>query len=264
MSSLYASPLLQQCHVLFPIQGEVYGHILHCRILEICDKVLNSFFLSGTCDSALSRIFFLRVTLPSFLTPHAFSPLLNTSWPLNLMPWCSLSCTLSPSFLRALSPGFLAHHFSHIYSFSQIVLLFPIPFLTAPLSCGLALSPPSHDLIPSFTTLFSLSPACTLTFCTCLLFLEQSVFYIPFLPHSSSLCYSHSLLLMPPLLLPCVCWVFFFACHIFPAHSISHILSSFFSHSLSCFSHMCTFLQPCLCLLVLLCTLPFSSTCPFS
>lgn len=157
MSSLYASPLFQQCHGLFPIEGEVYGYILHCRILEICDKVLNSSFLSRTRHSALSPIFSLHVTSLSFLHPHALSSLLNTSWPLNLMSWSSLSYTLFPSFLRALSQGFLVHHFSQIHSFSQVVLLFLIPSLTAPLSRGLALSPPSHDLTPSLTTSFSLS-----------------------------------------------------------------------------------------------------------
>lgn len=151
VSFLCASLLLQQNNVLFPIQREVYGYILHCRILEMCDKVLNSPFLSRTRDSALSPIFSLLMTSLSFLHADALSPLLSTSWPLNLKPWCSPSGTLSPSFLRAVfvtriplflkSCPALSYLLPHSPSFSWPWPVSPI-LMTSPLP----LQPHSHCL----------------------------------------------------------------------------------------------------------------------
>lgn len=98
---------------------------------------------------------------------------------------------------------------SHIFTFSyrlscSFLSLSSHPLFLVALHC----LPLPHDLSPSLTTSFLLSPACTLTSFTCLLFLEQSLFCTPSLPHSSSLCYSHSHPLMSPLLLPCVCCCF--------------------------------------------------------
>lgn len=45
---------IHQNFVVFPIEGEVYGYILHCRILEVCNKVLNSSFLSRNAQSTTS------------------------------------------------------------------------------------------------------------------------------------------------------------------------------------------------------------------
>lgn len=122
-------------------------------------KVLNSSFLSRTCDSALSPIFSLHVTSLSFLHHHALSPLLNTSWPLNLMPWCSLCCTLSPSFLRALfvtripCPPFLTYS---LFLTSCPVLSYSLPHspsffwpctvLPFPVTSSLPSQPHSHCL----------------------------------------------------------------------------------------------------------------------
>lgn len=137
---------------------------------------------------------------------------------------------------------------SHIFTVSHKLscsFLFPSsqPFFLLALPCP----PLSSNLIPSLPTSFSLSllPAHSLLVHAFSFLNNLSFAHHLFL---TLLCYSHSLLPMPPLLLPCVCWVFL---HIFQAHSPSHVLSPFFSHSLSCLSLtralFCSLACACLC-----------------
>lgn len=53
LPSLHKYSLHQSC-VLFPIEGEVNGCISHFRILEVCNKFLNSSFLSRSAQSTTS------------------------------------------------------------------------------------------------------------------------------------------------------------------------------------------------------------------
>lgn len=153
----------------------------------MCDKVLNSSFLSRTCDSALSLIFPLSSL--SFLHTHALSPLLNTPWPLNLMPWCPYSCALSHSFLRALfvtrippnlSLSCLHTHFLPMPFLSwTIPLLHTISFFLTLLLCAI------------HTPIFSCPYSCFLVFCWIFFSLPYFPCTLPF--SHSYFFFSHSL-----------------------------------------------------------------------
>lgn len=110
--------------------------------------------------SLFSWPYSLFCTLMPFLCP-----LLNTSWPLNLMPWCSLSCTLLPlSWELCLSQGLPVHQLSHsLFLTSCPALSFPLPHSLSFLC--FALSPPFSWPRPfPHKIILTVSPVCTLTF----------------------------------------------------------------------------------------------------